>query len=461
MFRILFFSLILTVSGCQNYTGFLSLYNQGEYNQAADVLGGEEALENDQNDLLNGLYLGSAFRAQGLFHMSTQSLDNAEQHLLWKEDGIQNFSDLVDASVGFFISEAATPYKGQIYEGVLLNTYKALNHLHTHSFDQARVEFNRASLRQDNAVVQLEEKVRALDQNDEYSQYQTLIDTSQNEILDQNPTLANRLNAVDSLLESQKNLRNPFTEYLHGVFRLMDNDFNRASDLLRNAAALSDNSYVLEDFALAEESAAAASRPNFRRIWILYEDGSAPYLTPYDVAYPLFFETDTVLVTFSVPEFNLGRPSWDAVTVRADGKRYQTEPLLDLNQYVQTEFNVAYPSILRKAIASAVFKTVSQITGSALALEQDPLTQTIGLFTQLFSLGSAILTQADTRSWSTLPNSIHIASLPMPQTTSLTLEIGSQEHHVSLPEDKDFVLISIKSVTPATPAVVYTASFDR
>ena len=456
---------MLAVSGCQNYTGFLSLYNQGEYDQAADVLGGEEALENDQNDLLNELYLASAFRAQGLFHMSTQSLDNAEQHLLWKEDGIQNFSDLIDASIGFFISEAATPYKGQIYEGVLLNTYKALNHLHTHSFDQARVEFNRASLRQDNAVVQLEEKVRALDQNDDFSQYQTLIDTSQDDILDQNPTLANRLNAVESLLESQKNLRNPFTEYLHGVFRLMDNDLNRASDLLRNATALSNNSYVLQDFALAEESASAASRPNFRRVWILYEDGSAPYLTPYDVVYPLFFETETepetILVTFSVPEFNLGRPSWDAITVRADGRRYQTEPLLDLNQYVQTEFNATYPAVLRKAIASAVFKTVSQIAGSALAQEQDPFTQTLGIFTQLFGLSSAVFTQADTRSWSTLPNSIHIASLPMPESTVLTLEIGSQERHISLPEDKDFILISIKSVTPATPAVVYTASFDR
>ena len=377
MYRILFLALILGVSGCQNYDSFVSLYNQGAYLQASESLGGEKALDQD-SDLLTGLYLGSAFRAQGLFNASTQAFDQAEQHLLWKHDGIQNLSDLIDSGIGFFISEAATSYQGQIYEGVLLNTYKALNHLQSHNFDQARIEFNRATQRQENAVTQLQEKLDALEQTDTSPQDQEILDHSHAEILEQNPTLQTRLQAIQSLT-TQKNLRNPFTDYWHGIFRLIDNDSNRASDLLRNATVLSQNSYVLEDFALAERSASSSLPPDFQRLWVLYEDGTGPYLTAYDVGYDLFsFELEEYLfVSFSVPEFNHGFPAWDTLTIHSHDQTYHTQTLLDLNQYAQTEFDLAYPTILKKAIASSVFKTLAQVTGSALTQDSDPLTPNI------------------------------------------------------------------------------------
>ena len=48
----------------------------------------------------------------------------------------------------------------------------------------------------------------------------------------------------------------------------------------------------------------------------------------------------------------------------------------------------------------------------------------------------------------------------MPQTKTITLQVGSQEIPVTLP-DRDFIVIFVKAVNLQHPPVVYITGFNR
>ena len=89
-------------------------------------------------------------------------MDHSEGQLLWKSDEVASVEALLGVGLSLIASDLALSYHGAIYEGVLVNTYKALGALAAGDPDRVRVEFNRAAQRQDNAVDQLAVKVSAL-----------------------------------------------------------------------------------------------------------------------------------------------------------------------------------------------------------------------------------------------------------------------------------------------------------
>ena len=141
---------------------FLGEYNAGEYEQASVVLGGESGLDYDAERLLTSLHLAMALRAAGRFADSQTAFDHAESHLLWKSDEIASVEDLLAAGFTLVGNDLMVSYQGTIYDGVLVNTFKALNAMHSGDLVRARVELNRSDQRQENAVHQLAAKVAAL-----------------------------------------------------------------------------------------------------------------------------------------------------------------------------------------------------------------------------------------------------------------------------------------------------------
>ena len=103
--------------------------------------------------------------------------------------------------------------------------------------DRARIELNRAEQRQTNAVEQLAVKVRALgeDAPEEEESRKTQgeqVDRAFADVWKPDSPVGRRLAAVEALGE-YRDLRNPFTDWLHGVFRLATGEANRASNLFR------------------------------------------------------------------------------------------------------------------------------------------------------------------------------------------------------------------------------------
>ena len=452
---------VLAVCGCAGMADvrggqeFLGPYAQGDYMAAATTLGGDNALDYDEHNLLTSLQVGLALRAAGEFGPSQVAFDRAESQLLWKSNRITSLEDLIGAGLTLVGNDLMRSYPGNIYDGVLVNTYKAINALHMGDEARARVELNRADQRQANAVDQLAVKVRALGATDSTEPNQDAsIDRTRNSVMQPNGAVAQRLAVVEALGE-YRDLRNPFTDWLHGAFRLATGEANRASDLFRNAAALDGrrNRYALEDLAVAEEAAGGLGGAT-PRVWVVHEDGIGPHLEEFRLQFNVVTGSGLVLAAIALPELVPGAPAVGALVVRSGGADYRTEALLNVDRYAATEFRAGYDAIVGKAVASAVVKTLAQVAVNEAVKDESAVVKLLGA---IANIGIAASTRADTRMWHVLPHAIGVASLPRPAGGRLSIVFGDgQTVDVVLPLTS-FSLVTVKTVRVGAPPTVHVA----
>ena len=458
----------VALQGCQGTadlrdTGtFAGAYAQGSYAEAAAMLGGPGGLEYDAENLLTSLHVGSALRADGRFGASIEALDRAEAKLLWKSDEIASLGDLLEAGFTLVGNDLMRAYQGTIYDGVLVNTYKAMSAVADGDTDRARVELNRADQRQENAVDQLAVKVQALGAPDPETeahreQYADAVGQSMGDVMAPDGDIAKRLAAVRGMGE-YRDLRNPFTDWLHGAFRLATGEPNRASDLFRNAAVLDGrrNPHVLADLVLAEAAAGATTNTG-SRVWIVHEDGVGPSLEEFKLVYPVYTPNGVLTAAIAIPEFVPGAAAIGRLRVQADGGIVTTDTLLDVDRYAVTEFRAGYDAVVAKAVASSVIRMILQGVVQNEMKDEGAIGQLVGLLAPVIS---AATTQADTRSWTALPHAIGIASLERPADGVLAISTlgGTPVASVALPPGR-FVLVTIKTVGRGAPAAVHAAAF--
>ena len=455
----------LSVGGCSGMADirggeeFIGPYAQGDYMAAAATLGGADALEYDEENLLTSLQVGLALRAAGSFESSQTAFDRAESQLLWKSNQINSLEDLLGAGLTVVGNDLMRSYRGNIYDGVLINTYKAMNALHAGDENRARVELNRADQRQGNAVEQLAIKVQALGAKDSEETAQSEnVDRTLDEVLKPGSPVSQRLAAVETLGE-YRDLRNPFTDWLHGAFRLATGESNRASDLFRNAVALDGrrNRHALEDLIVAEEAASGMGSAS-PRVWIVHEDGIGPHLEEFRFEFNVYTLSGPIFSAIALPEFMLGRSAIDTLDIRADGVEYRTQTLLNVDRYAATEFRAGYNAIVGKAVASATVKVIAQVVVNEAVKDEGPLAALLGA---VANVGISASTRADTRMWHVLPRSIGIASLPRPADGRLLIAAGSGAAvDLTLPPTS-FALVTVKTVTASAPPVIHVAPMGR
>ena len=445
-------------SDIQETRTFLERYAVGEYDAASAVVGGATGLDYPEGQLLSSLHTAMALRAAGRFEASQVAFDRAESQLLWKSDSIASVEDLLAAGLTLVGNDLMVSYRGTIYEGVLVNTYKATNALMIGDTARARVELNRAHQRQANAVDQLGAKVRALraGQEEDEDEYRENIDRSLDAAMETDGAVARRLKAVESLGE-YRDLRNPFTDWLHGVFRLATGEANRASDLLRNAAAVDGarNRHVVADLAVAERAASGAAAAG-DRVWVVHEDGTGPYLDQFRFDLPVFLSEERfIIVSMALPELHPGRTAAGPLRISAGGEDYRTETLLNVDRYAATEFRAGYDGVVAKAVAGTVVRTILQVAIQEETRDAGTLGSIVGFVTPI---ASAVATQADIRSWRALPQSIGIASLPRPSDGKIRVSAGSHTVDVPLPSGR-FVLVQVKTIVRGAPPTVHAVAF--
>ena len=446
------------VSDVRQTHEFIEYYHAGEFAAASNLLGGPTGLDYPADNLLTSLHVAMALRAEQRHRDAQVAFDRAEGQLLWKADEVTSVEDVVGVGLSLIASDLALSYHGTIYEGVLVNTYKALGALALGDADRARVELNRAAQRQDNAVEQLAVKVQALtasDDEDAQQEHEEEIDDAVAEVMDPDGPVAARLAAVESLGQ-YRGLRSPFTDWLHGVFRLATGEANRASNLLRDAVAVDGrrNRHAVADFAAAERMA-QGGRPERDRVWVIHEDGIGPRLGEF--RFDIFVPTEhgAIAVGAALPTLYRGTPAYGSVTIRADGRASETEPLLNLDRYVATEFRAGYDGVVFKAVAAAVIRVVVQ----AEIQKRTDDGGILGALTKVVvPVAATVVTQADTRMWRALPHTIGIASLPRPDDGILRIGIAGAPGSIGevvLPPGR-FVVVTVTTTRSGAPPALNT-----
>jgi hypothetical protein len=130
------------------------------------------------------------------------------------------------------------------------------------------------------------------------------------------------------------------------------------------------------------------------------------------------------------------------------GETTQTERMSDMGRVVRTEMKERFTGILTRAITSAVIKAALQRE----ATKQFGLVGQIGAFAY-----AAATTQADLRSWQTVPDHWQAARINRPENGILTLLDANGETlgQVEIPQ-QPFTLVYVKRPTLSAPATVIT-----
>jgi len=192
----------------------------------------------DPKRLLETLETGAAYRAAGKRVESRELFDDAEA-IIKTYDQQLLASSSAETLAALVVNDNALPYRGETYDGVMVNVFKALNFLADGKRDLARVELNRANERQRRAVekfaTQIRKQKEAIEAKSKASPdvpiEQTLANPELKKLVD---SKYDDLSAAVVNWAAYPDFVNPFATYLHGLAFFMmaedASDYEKARD---------------------------------------------------------------------------------------------------------------------------------------------------------------------------------------------------------------------------------------
>jgi len=376
-------------------------------------------------DLLWALQLGTVKRIQQDYTKSTESFDKAEEMLKYFDEQ----STLGDGIGSTIVNENVIPYRGEEYDGIMVNVYKALNFMAEKNFDLARVEFNRALDRQRRAKEKFNKEINKLKSDLDKENQQSEFTKSNVENPETAELLAQKYPNLHNF-EAYPDFVNPFATYLSGVFFNLVSDHSKAVDLLKESYGMvGDNAYIAEDLAVTENILDGKGRLE-DTVWLIFENGLGPVKEEFRMDIPLFIATDDVkYVGIALPELLLRNKAHQYLIAEVDGNDYETRLVSDMDRVVQTEFSKDYPGILTRAIISTTAKAIAQY---ALEKQGSSKSSVASIFMAAYSFAT---TAADVRIWTSLPKEFQVARFPKPKDGKLKVKRpGSVSVEINIPD---------------------------
>jgi len=447
---------LFLLTGCNvpkdNLTVFNRLYQaddyQASYNYANAKISNSKKPKTE--DLLWTLQLASLERFNQNYAQSTAHFDSAEQMLKYFD---LKDSDAIDSVAAMAINDNIIPYQGQEYDGIMVNTYKALNFLAEKKMSLARVEFNRALDRQRRAKDKFSKEIAKLQQEiDKKQQHDQNIQKNVD-----NPEVQDKLKQSYPDLyafQAYPDFVNPFTTYLAAIYFNLAGDHSQANFLFKQSSSMvQNNSYIPQDLK-ATDAVLAGTEKLENTTWLIYENGLGPIKEEFRLDLPLFIVTQKILYTgIALPKLKFRSSASHYLKIQTQDQTCNTEVVASMDRVIQTEFKKDYQAIFLRAIVSATSKAVAQYMFQA-------NNQSSG---SLLAVGMAIYnfttTAADVRIWTTLPKEFQIARFTTP--TDRKLEItpsGATPFSVDIPPCNNsivYVKIPFKGAKPIVDIMTF------
>ncbi len=401
-------------------------YEASDYNSA--LVFAEKNIKNGNNpsgeDLLWTLQAASMRRVLKDYASSTQSFDKAEDFLKYHD----LHSSIADGISAVAVNDNIVPYRGEEYDGVMVNTYKALNFMSEGKLDLARVEFNRAIDRQRRTKEVFEKEISKEKEQVAKTQYSSLVQSSLS-----NPDFEKSLHdKYPELYEYQayKDYVNPFVTYLASVYFNATGRPSEARDLLKETCGLvPDNSSIAYEFQ-ETENLIATNGSYKNTVWVIFENGLGPVKEEFRIDLPLFIATNKVFYAgIALPKLEYRDSAFPYLQIQADGTAYNTSVVGNMDVVIHSEFKKDFDAALIRAIASTTAKIIAQY---ALTNQNSNGSNVAAIMLAVYSF---VTNAADVRIWTSLPKDFQAVKFPRPhdnifQVTSSDLQPLS----IQLPE---------------------------
>ncbi len=473
--KYLFASVVISVlffNGCAPKKAMMevdALVASGHYKAAAQKADSniDKSDKYDIDNLLWYLESGSALLYAQENNVSIKAFDESEVLMKHYREQILA-SDISQALRSSLLNDTTRPYIGSEYDGVMLNTYKAINYMSMGDTDAARVEFNRAVDRQRRAKVffskMIDKERKAIEHKEQEEELKgNDIDVSRSM---QNPELTARLNqGYPSLhaFEAYPDFVNPLTTYLAGVFAMSNDDYTKAHSLLKESyGMMSDNRDVQADFQKVDSILNGEKKAKQQMVWVLFENGQAPILKEWRIDLPVFIVSNRLnYISIALPKMLERKKAYEYISLLVNEDEYMsTKHLCSMDRVIKTEFEKEYENILKRAILSAAIKTTIQY--AAQEQNRNNNSNVSALISMAVTMYQIASTQADTRIWSTLPKEFQLARFTRPDDGSLKIITPDAKiiSELELPQSEN-VLIYVKIATPNAIASVSVIPFGE
>ncbi|HEY5345637.1 MAG TPA: hypothetical protein VIK62_04770 [Verrucomicrobiae bacterium] len=415
-------AVVLLSTGCQTYeqqNKAIVYWHQGDLtNAVAEATKEANANANNKDAIIWRLEEATTLRAAGKYEESNTAFDQAQAKI---DDYSQKAKVRVGQEAGALLSNQANlDYEGRSYDGIMLNTYRALNYLALGQVDNARPEIIRAYQRQQDAVDA--NKRRIQNTQDEAAKDKDKAKINQAE---QNPQFQSQLqNSMTNIndIHVYADYVNPFTVYLDGLYFMVNaadaSDLERAHKSLERAASfVPDNDYVKQDLATADDLVNA--KPLLPTTYVIFETGCAPERDQVRIDIPIIISK----VSYIGAAFPTIKPQGNyqhVLTVTANGTNYNTQIICSMDSIVTLDYKNELPVVITKTIAATITKAVAAYAANQAA--QQAGGDLAGLFMQLGTAAFQMAVNiADTRTWTTLPKEFQICRFPTPADGKIQL----------------------------------------
>lgn len=386
----------------------------------------------DPESLLDTLEAGKAFNDAGMWELSRNAFDAAGKLLHWKEDTIDTPAEVANLIGTTLTSDAFGAYQGKIHQGMLIDYYQAINSIMLGKEADARVDFNRLQVRQDNAVTQLNAFALTVNKSVGDSLKSDEHASARQSLGEVGPKVADGIKDLPSGLTKAK-IRVAAGDVMGAVFRATsaaksDKSSNVARDMLKKAGQASATRGGNAMIAYLDREIRANKGALRNKVIVVYEDGMAPRLEEFRIDLPLFLVGSNVTYTgIALPRFQLGQPAFGGLSVGSGKTKSDTSTLTNINELAALEFDAAYKGIVAKAVISTVIKTAAQAVINN-QIDKETGGSLVGALLKI-GVGTAqyAMTQADTRMWVNLPNTIQMAVIERPRDGKLPLATATGE----------------------------------
>ncbi|HEV2328070.1 MAG TPA: hypothetical protein VGY56_04690 [Verrucomicrobiae bacterium] len=309
-------------------------------------------------------------------------------------------------------NQANLPYEGRSYDGIMLNTYEALNYLELGEPEKARPELIRAYQRQQDAVQDNQRRIEKIQQEAAASKDKAYIDRAERDPTFQ-AEIQKSLPPINDL-SAYANYVKAFTVYLDGLFFLADatgpSDLERAHKSFERVAdfAVSDQ-YVGESIALVDDC--QNGKPIPQTTFVIFETSCAPVRNQIRIDIPIIF-SNVSYVGAAFPVLRIQDYFHPGLTVVANGVNYSTHTIASMDSIIALDFTNDLPIIITKTVAATVTKAVAAYFANQAVGNQNDVA---GFFMQVATAAYQMSVNiADTRTWTTLPREFQICCFPTP-----------------------------------------------
>jgi hypothetical protein len=420
-FAALVVGIALTSTGCKTYeqqNKVIVKWRQGNI-PAAVAEATKEADHNASNKdaIVWRLEQAATLRAAGRYEESNKAFDQAQE----KIDGYAEKAKVrLGQEAGALLSNQANlDYEGRSYDGIMLNTYKALNYLALGDPERARPELIRAYQRQSDAVQANRRRIEKTREEAEQNKDSKYINRAAND-----PKFQSDLQKSMSDINSVKiytDYVNPFTVYLDGLYFMANatgaSDLERAHKSLERVAGMVEgNKYVDQD--LAEANDLANGKPLAPTTYVIFETGCAPIREQLRIDIPIII-SKVSYVGAAFPTIKTQGDFQRMLTVTANGTNYETQIVGSMDSVIVRDFKNDQPIVILKTIAATVTKAVAAYVANDYARRQNDW---VGLAVQIATAGYQMAVNiADTRTWTTLPKEFQVCRFPTPPNGKIEL----------------------------------------